>query len=217
MNLSVLIGTCDQYSVLWEAFTKNFNKYWPHPTENIFVSETLEVPNITETNFKTVTPGKLAWGERMLQGINACPTDYIFFILEDYFLKYVYSNDQINYYIKMMEQHNMDRLQISPGGNQTYEPCDINGLEKLSANSGFLITMQPSIWSKKHLNQTLDPRYSPHDFELKGSKKLLSTNHNIYIDRSIKDPYFNAVRIGLKKSKGWEEFFKSENLEEPGI
>jgi hypothetical protein len=112
-----------------------------------------------------------------------------------------------------MKSHNVDRLQISPSGHQKYTDEVIEGFTKFAADSNYLISLQPSIWSVDFIKKTLQTNYSPWDFEIKGSAKLKNTEHQIFIDTEKSSVYFNAVRKGLKKSKGWNEFFKKENIE----
>jgi len=33
MNFTILVGTCEKYSFLWDNFTTLFNKYWDHSIE----------------------------------------------------------------------------------------------------------------------------------------------------------------------------------------
>jgi len=214
MNLSVLIGTCDKYKSLWEPFQICFNKYWKPNTNNIFATDTLDVPIYTKTKFNTIK-SQGSWGSRMLNGIQSIKEDYIFFILEDYLFHYSYSEKQLNTYLELAKHHNIDRLQIAPSGLQTYLNESVDGLNKFSNTSEYLISMQPSIWKKEFLIETLLPKYSPWDFELQGSKLLKNSNKNIFIDKSLPSVYFNAVRRGMKKSPGFNEFFKKENLNIP--
>lgn len=214
-NLTVLIGTCDKYHKLWDNFQICFDRYWKFNTKNIFVSEKLEVPTITKTKFDTITfDGNSKWGARMLRGVESCQTDYIYFILDDYFLNYEMSNSQLDNYLQQMKLHNMDRLQISPSGFQQYQSVDYTDFLKFKQNSSYLISMQPSIWNKRFLQKVLSETYSPWDFEIRGSALLKKSNHNIFIDKSMNSIYFNAVRKGFKKSSGWDEFKIKENLKD---
>lgn len=213
MNLSVLIGTCDKYKSLWEPFQICFNRYWKHNTNNIFVTDTLDVPTYTETKFNTIK-AQGNWGSRMLKGIESIKEDYIFFILEDYLFHYSYSEKQLNNYLELAKRHNIDRLQISPGKYETNLDESVHGLDKVFNNNRYSISMQPSIWKKEFLVEILLPNYSAWDFELKGSKALKNLNKNIFIDKNIPSVYFNAVRKGMRKSSGFSEFFKRENLKE---
>lgn len=213
-NLSVLIGTCDAYSSLWENFSICFDRYWQHHTQNIFVGETISVPDYVSTKFETILCGKdISWGRRMREGIKASE-DYIFFILDDYFFHYSYSEQQLNTYVEDMELHAMNRLQISVSGYQKYVGVGNLKYDQIAPHSPYLISMQPSIWRKEFLMDTLDPRYSPWDFEKRGTGRIRNKEKGTYIDRSVPPVYFNAVRKGFKKSEGWEDFRKQQKLKD---
>jgi hypothetical protein len=208
MNLSVLIGTCDKYSSLWENFSICFNRYWQVDTNNIFVGETKEVPN-----FKTILCDvNRPWGERMRVGLEEC-SDYIFFILDDYFLHKSFTFDQINTYLQDANTFNINRLQISPSSFQQYGQSDFCPYTSISDTSEYIISMQPSIWKKSFLKEILLKEYSPWDFEIIGSSVANNLRDNkVYIDQKADLCYFNAVRQGFKKSPGWEEFKIQEQL-----
>jgi len=213
-NLSVLIGTCDAYRSLWENFSICFDKYWQHHTRNIFVGETISVPVCVNTKFETILCGKdISWGRRMREGIEASE-DYIFFILDDYFFHYSYSEQQLNTYVADMELHKMNRLQISASGHQKYVGAGNLKYDQIASHSKYLISMQPSIWRKGFLMDTLAPSYSPWDFEKKGTRRIRNKEKGTYIDRSVPSVYFNAVRKGFKKSEGWEDFRKQQQLKD---
>lgn len=214
-NLTVLIGSCDKYEPLWKPFQICFNKYWNHDTKNIFVTETKNVPLHTTTTFQTVVSNKEHWGERMLDGIKCCNTDYIFFVLEDYFFNYSYSEEQISEYISFMRTHRVDRMQIAPSNFQLYHPIAKSKYVLISSNSMFSVSLQPSIWNKQFLQSVLFPEYSPWDFEIEGTKYINTIKqYKTCADLSLPNVYFNAVRRGFVKSEGWEEFRINEGLED---
>lgn len=216
MNLSVLVGTCDKYYPLLEAFQICFNRSWELDTENFFLSETKDVPIITPTHFNTIfVQGN--WGERVIKGLEEIQSDYVFFILDDYFFTYKFTHIQIQYYLNFCHTNRIDRLQISPSGHQKYSNESVENFNKFTITSPYLISMQPSIWSKAFLLEILEPEYSPWDFEIKGSNKLKGLDRKIFIDNSIPYTYFNGVRKGMRKSPGWKEFFSAQNIKEPSI
>ena len=222
-NLSVLIGTCDAYCPLWKNFSICFNRYWKHRTRNIFVGETISVPSYGDTKFETILCDKdRPWGERMLAGIEMS-SDYIFFIVEDFFLSYSYLKQQLDMYVEDMKLHKMNRLQISRGGppGQNYvSVCNIN-YDRIADNSKYLISMQPSIWSREFLLRVLKPEYSPWDFEIEGSYQLRGKEKNTYIDRFYEsfNVYFPAARSScygpdFRQEVGWEDFRKRHHLKD---
>ena len=211
-NLTVLVGSCDSYNSLWKPFQICFNRYWKFNTENIFVTEKMEVPNYTEMKFRTVTSNKHSWAGRMLDGLSECKTDFIFFILEDYFFDYSYDSEKMNIWLSDMNKYEMNRLQISPSGYQKYQKIDNIPYHQIHPSSNYLISMQPSIWRTIFLRDNLKDGYSPWDFEIKGSSLLLNKETKTFIDKSVGNVYFNAVRRGMKKSEGWGVFMIKEGL-----
>jgi len=212
-NLSTLIGSCDKYSPLLKPFQICFNKYWSLNTKNVIVTETVDVPNYTDTNFEVIKSVG-AWGSRMLKGLDSISTDYVYFILDDYFLEYKHPEGKIESYIELMEKHNIDRLQISPSSHQRYTDIVKDGLTKISTDSSYLISLQPSIWRKDFIYRTLLPSYDPWKYELIGSKMLLNQESQVYIDTSAPTIYWNAMRKGMVRGPGWDIFFERENLED---
>lgn len=215
MNVTLLVASCDKYKPLWDNFFTLIDRYWKIPCDKVFIGETVD-PN--KADFKVCLPGSKEWGERVLEGLKLVETDYVLFLLEDYYLNYKYSDVQMIewLYIMMYEdgtKEGWDRLQISPSGGQRY----INHLGKfkmLNPKSDYLISMQPSLWRVGFLKEVLEPQYSPWDFEITGTNKLRKQRGvpKIFIDTSVPDVYFNAVRRGMKRNKGLEDFLKQENL-----
>lgn len=219
-ELTVLIGTCDNYSPLWKNFSILFDRYWNFYTRNIFIGETKEVPQHTNTKFETLTFNQsLTWGERMLAGIDMS-SEKILFLLDDYFLSYRFTENTIKKYLQDFDQYQMDRLQISASGHQKYKYMKDIGYHKIKDDSDYLISMQPSIWRRSFLQKNLSPKYSPWDFEIKGSNKLKYSKAKIFSDQSISknststgsEIYYNAVRKGMKKNIGYEDFLLNHNL-----
>ena len=210
MNLSVLVATCDLYSKLWPNFLTCFNKYWEPSTNVLFVGETLVVPN-----YPTYIPGLcIPWGARMLGALENC-AENVFFIFEDYYLAEKLHIERIQKYLDAVEKHNMNRLQISPldkGYNYQHYGEGISEYKEILTTGNYIISCQPSIWKREWLKKTIQPHYSPWDFEIVGSRKLVNQETRTYITEVKKPIYFNAVRRGFRKSKGWEEFRKREKL-----
>ncbi len=210
MNLTIFVGTCDAYDVLWDNFTTCLKKYWPYETEVIFAGETKEHPE-----YKTVTPGlDITWGKRMALALEEVKTDYIFFLLEDYFLSHQYPESSILTYIDDMTKMNMNKLQISRSSGQSYIGTNDTYLQ-FTPHSGYTFSVQPSLWRTSWVKQNMLHDYSPADFEVKNTDKYKGHVINTYIDASINFPvYFNAVRRGFKKSEGWESFRLQQGLKE---
>ena len=211
MNISVLIGCCDDYSFLWDNFNTLFKKYWKLKTKNYLVSETKD---FIDGDYITLTPGKLPWGQRMLNAIDLIDTDYIFFILDDYYLSEEINYELINEHINFLEEYSANKIMLDIDyGEPIYQLNHIkDNLYTFKNGSDYLNSIQPSIWEKKYLKKVLKPNYSPWDFELVGNEYTKSINPKILLNKRNSHMYFNFTRIGGRLSDGWEDFLKKENL-----
>jgi len=171
---------------------------------------------IKSKDFDTFTPGlNLSWGDRILQSLDIVETDYVFFILEDYYLCYHHPLEQMRQYLSDMDRMHMNRLQISMSSYQSYSVVENCKYWKFDKRSGYVFSMQPSIWKKEWIRQHMNPTFSPWEFEINNSQDITGKESHTYIDPSISsEVYFNAVRKGFKKSDGWTEFFQKEKLED---
>jgi hypothetical protein len=210
-NLSVLIGSCDAYSPLWENFDVLFQRYWNLDTKNILVSETLAFDN---KQYKTITPGYKSWGERMLAGLDTIETDYTFFILDDYYLTEPFSATLVQEHMDLLNQYNAVKIMMDIDyGEPTYYLEHIeDDLYKFKNHSSYLNSVQPSIWKTSYLKQVLKPEYNPWQFEIEGNAYTQSIEPLILLKKRDSHMYFNFVRIGGRISEGWEQLYQKENL-----
>jgi hypothetical protein len=212
MNISVLIGSCDAYSPLWKNFDILFQRYWQLNTPNYLVSETITFDNDL---YKTITPGQLQWGERMLKALDEIDTEYTFFILDDYYLTEPFTQEFIDNHITILEEHNAQKIMPDIDyGEPIYCLENIqDDLYKFKMTSDYLNSVQPAIWKTEYLKQVLKPEYSPWNFEIEGNEYTKTLNPTILLKARPEHMYFNFVRIGGRISEGWEQLYIKENLQ----
>jgi len=211
MNLTTVVGTCDSYLDLIPGFSILYERYFQPNVETLIVSETetLDIPN-----YKFITPGKKQWGERIINALSETKTEYVFFVLDDYYLSQLLTNEYIEYLLKFMDNHKVNKITLTPVPDfAKYEYLEsVNTMHKMSPNSPWLTSVQPAIWRKSELLKFLKPEYSPWNFEVKGSKEAKNNIENYFVAKLDKPIYFNMVRKGKQPSPGWEEFLKEQNL-----
>lgn len=203
-SFTVLISSCDAYNVLWPSFSKWFFKNWKIDCDVVFVSETQKHPD-----FKTILTGNLPWGHRNLIALSQIKSDYVFWLLEDYFLTREFNLEEMQSYLYDFIEKKMDRLQLAPQGfhknynlgiENTFKPRF--EYSKISASHKYSISMQPSIWRKDYIFEVLKKEYTPWEFELIGS--INNSSSNIFIDNSIKyHPYFNVAKKKHIRNLSW--------------
>jgi hypothetical protein len=211
MNLTTIVGTCDSYLDLIPGFSILYERYFEPNIETLIVSET---EDLDISKYKFITPGKKQWGERIIQAISETKTEYVFFVLDDYYLSQLLTNEYIEYLLKFMDNHKVNKIMLSPVPDfAKYEYLEsINTMHKMSPNSPWLTSVQPAIWRKSELLKFLKPEYTPWNFEVKGSELAKNNIENYFVAKLDNPIYFNMVRKGKQPSPGWEEFLKEQNL-----
>lgn len=210
-DITLLIGSCDDYSFLWENFIKLCNKYWEPQCKKIIVSENLKY-NTDDYDF--ITPGKdMNWSDRMIYAINQIDSEFIFFMLEDYFLREKISDDFINEAVDFLKKEDANKIVFTTIPFNFYKLFHIkNDLYKMNDDSDYLTSVQPAVWRKSFLLKCLQRNWTPWEFEIHGTNLIRNQDNRIYLKHRIESIYFNAVRKGKIMSEGWEEFYKKEGL-----
>jgi|3_EtaG_2_1085321.scaffolds.fasta_scaffold45334_1 hypothetical protein len=216
MDITLLIGTCDEYSMLWNNFVTLTNRYWQIDSKKLFVSET---KTASYEGYDCITPGTDYWSNRMIAALNKIDTEYTFFVLEDYYFTEKITNDELLLHIDFMEVvkanklmvHQNDFTHLTVLGPRQYKD---RAVYKLFSGSNYLTSVQPSIWKTKHLLKCMKKDWSPWEFEIKGSELIRNHEDDTYLMVRDKKIYWNAVRKGLRLCDGWDELKQKEGLQE---
>lgn len=211
MNLTLVVGTCDAYLAAIPNFVLLTEKYFEPKVRKLFVGETTELPY---EGYEWFLPGQDIWGNRMQKAIESVSTDYIFFILEDYYISQKLTNEYFEYLIKFMDRHNADKISLTPVPDFACHRYaeSINTMHRMRSDSDSMTSLQPAIWRTSEFLRVNDPSYSPWDFEVKGDHRVKGIKDSYYVAKLDEPIYFNLVRRGMILSDGWDEFFKKENL-----
>lgn len=209
MDLSILVGSCDKYSFLWDKFTKRFNQYWDIDIElkKYLISETIEFSGDT---FETLKCGKISYTKCLKKSLEQINTKYILWLQDDYFLVRQLDSQIIKDCYNFIENNeNIIRVGIHTQ-SKYYTTIKINNtnFNKLSKNSNYTISMQSSIWDREKLLKFLNnsPDENPWQFELNGSKRLNKTNYDVFFYK-LKDDWYKEA---MKKGKPTEIFNEQE-------
>lgn len=213
MNFSVLVGSCDKYSFLWDNFftmyERNTNFYdYPH----FLVSESKNVPH---QFFNFVNTGEGSWSEMILSGLENVKTEYVFFILDDYFLTEYMNLKEIEFHIDFAKEMNANKVVVGEHSlfykyKNTHYYKGRNAL-KFDDYSNYLTTTQPAIWRVDFFKDLLDKKMNPWEFEIKKTREIHGLNNKIYLMLRENKIYFNAFNKG-KPCEGYDSFIDNNNL-----
>jgi hypothetical protein len=208
-DVSLLVGTCDRYSFLWDNFVTLCNRYWKVDCGKYFAGENLEVKH---KGFYTILCGNRSWSNIMKESLKYIKTEYVFFILEDFYLSQPITEEFIKTGIDFLKSKgDANKLIFSSAFCEYYTVQHEEGKYfKMLDTSDYLTTMQPSLWKTSFLNECLKENMNPWQFEIDGTNMIKNKNNKVYIHHTD-DIYFNVVNKGYIIPR-WNLFKKIENL-----
>lgn len=225
-SCSILVSSCDKFSSAWEPFFTLLNRYWPQCPYNIYLNtETFSYCNY---NVVTLNSCESSWTGRLIDSLNKIDSDFIIFILEDFFLMGPVRDSVV--------EEILDKMKNDPQIAVVY-PKRISGFDgrdkehpewirmDLNKSNKYLINCQVAIWNKTALLNLVVTGLSP--WELERSFKVSEDSpYKFYCSPegskfSIEGdvfPYYFAIQngYGIAKSKWlWnnKKFFKKEHID----
>ena len=172
-NLTILVNTCDKYDDLWQPFFKLLKKYGAelvncpivlNADKKQYHYEDLNItcPNNYETNE--------SWGKRIKNCLKTIKTDYVLFLLDDFFLQKVVDIETIKNCINWLDKNdnvacfNFISLESAQIESQQYKNfCEI------PAGSKYRLNAQAAIWKKSVLNDSLLDCENAWEWEILGN------------------------------------------------
>jgi hypothetical protein len=208
-DITLLIGTCDKYSYLWNNFVTLCNKYWKIDCKKFFAGETLQVKH---NGYYTAMCGKTSWTNIIKETLKHIETEYVFFILDDYYFHQTIDENFISDGIKFLKDTNdANKLVYTSAYCEYYTLVHIkDNIFKMHDTSDYLTTTQPAIWKKSFLDECLIQNMNPWQFEIDGTNIIKNKDNKVYL-KHTEDIYFNVVNKGRIIPK-WNIFKKMENL-----
>ena len=172
MNASVLVMSCDKYSDIWTTFHKLYKKNWKdNPYKTYFCTETKK-----NNNFETInTQG--SWTARTRQALEKIDTDYVIFMLDDFFLRKEVDQIRIEAILDQFKPNTaVFNLELI-NGIKTKE-SSLKGFKLRQNNQVYLCSCQPSIWNRKILIELLQEDMTPWQWET----QIIDSKYDFYIN-----------------------------------
>ena len=200
---AVLITSCDSYQDIWDPFFKLMDIYWPdcpYPvylnTEHIIYKK--KYSHFCVNSLNTLSDKVLTWSERMLSVLERIPEDYVFILVEDFFLREKVQTELIEQLISMMEEDN-NMCQVQFFGTRTN--CDNRVPNKIKPSMEFekivkgkaKVVFVPTIWRKSTLKKWLRPHETIWAFEALASKRAYRWNYKEDVYRIYSPAIFNYL------------------------
>lgn len=222
---SVLISTCDKYKDAWDPFFSFFIKYWPDCPYDVYINTESESYSNEKLKVDVInyTRKNSTWSQRLKHALKTIKTEYIVFLLEDFFFLDYIKQDEINKCIGIMDKHkDISVIDFEVAGNfvKGVEYEGIDDYYKRDICSMYFLNCQAAIWRRKDLIKFLSPYESPWQFEIFGSERVKLYSKNFLIQKNNECCVFNYnvnwdSGYGIHGGKWLRsnvEFFKDNNI-----
>ncbi len=193
---TVLVSSCDAYEDLWEHFFFFLSKNWEgidrakivlNTESKSFAYDGLNIETLGKTN----SPKPHTWSSRLKYHLEQIDTEYVLFMLDDFFLDDKVDVETIDFCIEEMER---DKNIVHFGFVPTlWENCGDNRFEKFERrkrNTPFRVNTQAGIWRRLELCALLRSHESPWDFEVFASIRSRLRKGQYYVAREGITPIF---------------------------
>lgn len=185
---AILMSSCDAYEDLWDPFFESLNIMWDNLTYPVYLNtEHKEYIPRKRLNFevKTLTQcddRRLPWSMRFIQAINRIPEEYIFLVLDDFFVCDKVDKAKIDEIIAEMEKDpSIASFQLCGTRTRNANPEEYQQQDfltySLMERRGWKTHFVPTVWRKSVLLKWLRPWESIWAFEDCGSKRARRWNY----------------------------------------
>lgn len=193
-NCSIIVNTCDAYEDAWSPFFKILKAEWPECDMPIYVNTESKVCKVDDFEVTTlnILEGKksdIPWGERLIDALKRIDTDYVLFMLEDFFIQERVKNDIIENCIRWMdEDENIATFLLVSAGLYARSDYERNkeksekypGFGLREKTDKFLLSAGPGIWRREDLIKLTKPFESPWVWEGYGSLRAAKYPKEFY-------------------------------------
>ena len=186
MDCAFLLSTCDSYEDTWDPFFRLLGKYWTSIPMKVYINtETKQyVPSVT-LPFKVNpcnTSSNISWSQRLLQVLDMIPEEYVFMVLDDFFLQSPVKDEYFEQLLKMMEEdRNIASIQLKAARliqeGKIKTACTSNLVISEIDKSGWKTHFVPTIWRKSVLKKWLRKHETIWGFEIYGSQRARIWNY----------------------------------------
>lgn len=197
-RLAILLYSCWKNSDMWPIFLKLFRKYWKDcPYKLILLTDKIDHEKKRRFDFDEIVELDADWYTMLEAGMERAGTPYVMLWMDDYFLYSDVKNADIEHHLDAAIKYDVANIRFVQTNimpvrtfekDAEYDVCDPGEVYSLSTQIG--------IWNVDFLKKTIDPAWTPWEFERKGSILNRDAVHPLLITKNYIFPYEEVVKQG---------------------
>ena len=117
-DVTVLVSSCDKYEDAWEPFFRLFHIMGGDVFPKIVLNTESKHFDPAYLNVQTINaPGKLTWSQRIYHVLEQIDTDFVFHVLEDFFIQQPFNNEYFSKVMAYMRANpDVGAMHLTPNG-----------------------------------------------------------------------------------------------------
>lgn len=207
-KVTILVNSCDDYEEIWNPFFMLYKKYWPTCNYPIVLNTESKKYHYGDLNIRTMSlykPGqKVPWGKRLIETLKNVESEYILFLLDDFFFTDYVDVKRLEECIKWMDENpNIATFGFTRTRQPNIKDGKFPGFEKRPQEGEYRLNTQAAIWRREKLISYIRPHESAWDWEILGSKRSSRYQEDFYsaIEGDLLIFPYNSVDYGLRRGK----------------
>lgn len=203
---AVIVCSCDAYEDIWDPFFLLMDKYWKDIPYKVYLNTETINYNKKFENFSVESltlpseykKEKTTWSQRMLSVLERIEEEYVFILIEDFFLR---ERVQTELFEKLINQMDSDPLMSQIQFFGTRLNCDNYRQNVISdkieieeiVSGKAKVVFVPTLWRKETLVKWMRPHESIWAFEACGSKRAYRWKYPEKVYRISSPAIFNYL------------------------
>lgn len=166
-RITLLVNTCDAYSDLWDPFFTLLKRYFIPLNMRILLNTETKNYHFDGLQIETVHSTATNYGARMRAVLEQIKTEYVFLLLDDFFIREPVRLDKIEQILFWMDR---DREIVYFNSDLTQTVVDLEldrypGFRRLPTGNRYTLNLQAAIWRTEKLKKYWKYDVSPWEWE----------------------------------------------------
>ena len=168
-EISIIVMSSDGYKHFWRPFISLYNKNFKNSAKPYIFSNNISF----EYEGVCVTPlGDIEWSSRLRKALKQINTNYVLFMLEDYFISAPVDDSNFRIIVNSFIQNDLNYLKLNMNhlGSRGFKKT-----RKVVKMVDYEISLQPSIWNKEYLLSSL-PDYPANAWQVEQHLNIMTSS-----------------------------------------
>ncbi len=221
-DITLVVSSCDRYSDIWDPFFTLLKRYWDPKIPVVLVTESRKYsfPGLDIRTLDLYQEGaRPSWSELQMKALAKIDTEFVLFLLDDFFLEAAVREERIGECLEWMKQDpEIACFNFTPVMHGENLPCGYPGFELRPQKGEYRLNCQAALWRRETLLHDMRPHENAWIFETLGSRRSFRWKDQKFYSAVPGDPVFPYdVRGGGALNHGKWNKTAAELIEKEGL